>query len=80
MGQAQINVRTRPCSRTYIARTKQAALTRHVRGKELISFKIDRAVWSPTFDKTTELQCTGRVFVKDGLSRDHGLHSRDHLP
>ena len=21
-----------------------------------------------------------RVFVKDGLSRDHGLHSRDHLP
>ena len=21
-----------------------------------------------------------RVFAKDGLSRDHGLHSRDHLP
>ena len=21
-----------------------------------------------------------RVFVKDGVSRDHGLHSRDHLP
>ena len=27
MGQAQINVRTRACSRTSIARTKQAALT-----------------------------------------------------
>ena len=36
MGQAQINVRTRACSRTFIARTKQAALTPHVRGKELI--------------------------------------------
>ena len=36
MGQAQINVRTRACSRTSIARTKQAALTHNVRGKELI--------------------------------------------
>ena len=35
MGQAQINVRTRACSRTSIARTKQAALTHNVRGKEL---------------------------------------------
>ena len=35
MGQAQINVRTRACSRTFIARTKQAALTHDVRGKEL---------------------------------------------
>ena len=34
MGQAQINVRTRACSRTSIARTKQAALTHSVRGKE----------------------------------------------
>ena len=33
MGQAQINVRTQACSRTSIARTKQAALTH--RGKEL---------------------------------------------
>ena len=33
MGQAQINVRTRACSRTSIARTKQAALTHNVRGK-----------------------------------------------
>ena len=29
MGQAQINARTRACSRTFIARTKQAALTHH---------------------------------------------------
>ena len=35
MGQAQINVRTRACSRTSIARTKQAALTHNVRGKRL---------------------------------------------
>ena len=35
MGQAQINVRTRACSRTSFARTKQAALTHNVRGKEL---------------------------------------------
>ena len=32
MGQAQINVRTQACSRTSIARTKQAALTHNVRG------------------------------------------------
>ena len=37
MGQAQINVRTRACSRTSIARTRQAALTHNVRGKELTS-------------------------------------------
>ena len=36
MGQAQINVRIRACSRTSIARTKQAALTHNVRGKELM--------------------------------------------
>ena len=35
MGQAQINVRIRACSRTSIARTKQDALTHNVRGKEL---------------------------------------------
>ena len=34
MRQAQLNVRTRACSRTSIARTKQAALTHNVRGKE----------------------------------------------
>ena len=36
MGQAQINVRTRACSGTFIARTKQVALTHNVRGKELM--------------------------------------------
>ena len=38
MGQAQINVRIRACSRTSIARTKQAALTHNVRGKELSQY------------------------------------------
>ena len=38
MGQAQINVRTRACSGTFIARTKQAALTHNVRGKRLNEF------------------------------------------
>ena len=39
MGQAQINVRTRACSRTSIARTKQAALTHNVRETREIYFK-----------------------------------------
>ena len=39
MGQAQINVRTRACSRTSIARTRQAALTHNVRGKEINNIK-----------------------------------------
>ena len=43
MGQAQINVRIRACSRTSIARTKQAALTHNVRGKELL--------WRPSIEK-----------------------------
>ena len=38
MGQAQINVRTRACSGTFIARTKQAALTHNVRGKRLRNY------------------------------------------
>ena len=41
MRQAQINVRTRACSRTSIARTKQAALTHNVRGKELRGDQIE---------------------------------------
>ena len=40
MGQAQINVRTRACSRTSNARTKQAALTHNVRGKELNKLRV----------------------------------------
>ena len=47
MGQAQINVRTRACSRTSIARTKQASLTHNVRGKELI--KITLQVYNTQF-------------------------------
>ena len=35
MGQAQINVRTQACSGTFIAKTKQAALTHNVRGERL---------------------------------------------
>ena len=42
MGQAQINVRTRACSGTFIARTKQAALTHNVRGKRLRRFSLPR--------------------------------------
>ena len=48
MGQAQINVRTRACSRTSIARTRQAALTHNVRGKELIISVIGVASLSDT--------------------------------
>ena len=44
MGQAQINVRIRACSRTSIARTKQAALTHNVRGKELNSLAMHTLV------------------------------------
>ena len=36
MGHTQINVKTQPCSRTFIARSKQAALTHTVSEKELI--------------------------------------------
>ena len=53
MGQAQINVRTRACSRTSIARTKQAALTHNVRGKELM--KCDLIFW-PTSVLTVNLK------------------------
>ena len=42
MGQAQINVRTRACSRTFIARTKQAALTRTVMGERDNIFDLDQ--------------------------------------
>ena len=41
MGQAQINVRTRACSRTFIARTKKAGLTHNVRGKELTQCNLE---------------------------------------
>ena len=49
MGQAQINVRTRACSRTSIARTRQAALTHNVRGKELTKLEREKQT---SFGKT----------------------------
>ena len=36
LGHAQINVRTRACSMTFIVRSKQAALTHDISGKEII--------------------------------------------
>ena len=51
MGQAQINVRTWACSGTFIARTKQAALTHNVRGKRLISWTLHRRL---CIDKETQ--------------------------
>ena len=56
MGQAQINVRTRACSRTSIARTRQAALTHNVRGKELMR---------PLKASNDQRSCT--ITVIDGL-------------
>ena len=46
MGQAQINVRTQACSGTFIARTKQAALTHNVRGKRLKRFRAHCGVYA----------------------------------
>ena len=66
MGQAQINVRTRACSGTFIARTKQAALTHNVRGKRLkkagtVSPKMGRAP-RPKLAKSTRLPGSLPVF------------------
>ena len=59
MGQAQINVRTRACSRTSIARTKQAALTHNVRGKEL----------------TNKIHQRLRLFLNDQFALKHRLNT-----
>ena len=53
MRQAQINVRTRACSRTSIARTKQAALTHNVRGKELKAIPHDNDLCNNIADDAT---------------------------
>ena len=53
MGQAQINVRTRACSGTFIARTKQAALTHNVRGKELNNKKNHWLLPSPILSESS---------------------------
>ena len=63
MGQAQINVRTRACSRTSIARTKQAALTHNVRGKELI-FSLMSSVQNNGFAQKYKKIQPGRIFTK----------------
>ena len=47
MGQAQINVRTRACSRTSIARTKQAALTHGERVKLIFKSLLPKCVLRP---------------------------------
>ena len=51
MGQAQINVRTRACSGTFIARTKQAALTHNVRGKRLRALSRAELFYEDTLHK-----------------------------
>ena len=63
MGQAQINVRTRACSRTSIARTRQAALTHNVRGKELNNsglLKVNSYETTRQYLGATELNTAGR--------------------
>ena len=60
MGQAQINVRTRACSRTSIARTRQAALTHNVRGKELTHWILD--IFSATVSHGLSILGTQRKF------------------
>ena len=63
MGQAQINVRTRACSRTSIARTRQAALTHNVRGKELMEEVFDHGVYSlsPVCAYTLQIYCLAHL-------------------
>ena len=77
MGQAQINVRTRACSGTFIARTKQVALTRNVRGKELINPRniISNIIMifniNSTCGQTRFLTCIARVtcLVRDNAAK-----------
>ena len=65
MGQAQINVRTRACSRTSIARTKQAALTHNVRGKELSRLSVAVSSSNDVVDKV-EFQSPGDRLIGSG--------------
>ena len=70
MRQAQINVRTRACSRTSIARTKQAALTHNVRGKELMSI-INQSISfiSTTFLEQYEYELFG-VYITENFPEE----------
>ena len=62
MGQAQINVRTRACSGTFIARTKQAALTHNVRGKRL-NKALNKQMLSITFSDSDFLYLESLKFL-----------------
>ena len=75
MGQAQINVRTRACSRTFIARTKQAALTHHVRGKELRRIQIYCRLWPMVLQNGTT-----RLEVETGSVRFCRAYTDEPLP
>ena len=72
MGQAQINVRTRACSGTFIARTKQAALTHNVRGKELKSYTVCANTTILTIDYPTIMDGLDSKLEKGGCNvMDH---------
>ena len=58
MGQAQINVRRRACSGTFIARTKHVALTHNVRGKELKVKQFPLTNWPYSLDNILYLNHT----------------------
>ena len=80
MGQAQINVRTRACSGTFIARTKQAALTHNVRGKRLnckswVDFKSSGCgkTWAETRGESFAFTCKGCTEVTVLVKEVEGL-------
>ena len=73
MGQAQINVRTRACSTTSIARTKQAALTHNVRGKELNNHCCVRLVWNDFREVGLLKEALYRIWCDANRLGDGGL-------
>ena len=79
MGQAQINVRTRACSRTSIARTRQAALTHNVRGKELSTAL---RLWSCVLTKFCDSHLQKKINYVATITANlwpscHGLRNND---
>ena len=77
MGQAQINVRTRACSRTSIARTRQAALTHNVRGKELKKIAVQETPWLAADKQPIESPPCSTLRVS--LYVGHALHAKRDL-